>query len=354
MSRILMRAALAMVPAALLAIGSVAHAHTATTIMSGLNSPRGLAVAPDGSVYVAEAGMGGAYEYVSSSGTYRFGATGSVSRYARGVQSRVVTGLPSIVTPHGLNGPHDVAMQGVGHGYVTIGLGSAPQTRMQFPAPAHALGTVVRFAPHGGWNIVADLARFEATHNPDMGLVDSNPYGIAVAGNHLFATDAGGNTLLGVRPNGSIGLLGVFGTQMSTLPFPPFSPVPMEAVPTAVAIGPDGALYVSELTGFPFEAGRARIHRVVPGAAPTVYAAGFTTIIDLEFDASGAMWVLQYPVPGLGPQFGSLIRVEGGVRTTVLDGLVDVTSFALGKRGEIYLSSGAFSIGTGTVVRIDP
>jgi hypothetical protein len=41
--------------------------------------------------------------------------------------------------------------------------------------------------------------------------------------------------------------------------------VPAEAVPTAVAVGPDGAYYVSELTGFPFSKGAARIWRVAPG-----------------------------------------------------------------------------------------
>lgn len=56
----------------------------------------------------------------------------------------------------------------------------------------------------------------------------------------------------------------------------PGTKMPMESVPTSVAYGPDGALYVSELTGFPFPAGASTIWRVVPGKAPTVYATGLT------------------------------------------------------------------------------
>jgi hypothetical protein len=40
-----------------------------------------------------------------------------------------------------------------------------------------------------------------------------------------------------------------------------------KTVPNSVAQGPDGAYYVGELTGVPFEAGAARVYRVVPGRA---------------------------------------------------------------------------------------
>jgi len=43
--------------------------------------------------------------------------------------------------------------------------------------------------------------------------------------------------------------------------------VKAQAVPTSVAIGPDGALYVSLLRGVPSDPGTPYIHRVVPGAS---------------------------------------------------------------------------------------
>ena len=73
--------------------------------------------------------------------------------------------------------------------------------------------------------------------------------------------------------------------------------VTVQSVPTSVAVGPDGALYAGELTGFPFNPGDARVWRVVPGHAPTVYARGFTNISAIAFDRSGEVIVPGALVP---------------------------------------------------------
>ena len=75
------------------------------------------------------------------------------------------------------------------------------------------------------------------------------------------------------------------------LPFgPPF--VDMQAVPTAVVEGPDGAYYMSQLTGFPFPIGGANIYRVNPRTgAYKVFKGGFTNIMDLAFDKHGTLYV---------------------------------------------------------------
>ena len=71
---------------------------------------------------------------------------------------------------------------------------------------------------------------------------------------------------------------------------------------TSVAIGPDGALYVGELTGFPAPVGASRVWRIEPdarharcGVSPdcSVVAEGFTSIVDLAFDASGRLYVVE-------------------------------------------------------------
>jgi hypothetical protein len=72
-------------------------------------------------------------------------------------------------------------------------------------------------------------------------------------------------------------------------PAPDGTVIPMHFVPTTVARGPDGAFYVGQLTGFPFPVGGARVWRVEPGSAPTVYASGFTNIIDIAFDRRGRL-----------------------------------------------------------------
>ena len=88
-------------------------------------------------------------------------------------------------------------------------------------------------------------------------------------------------SLLHVAANGTVETLAAFPTQAN--PIFPFGPPTIESVPTTVARGPDGALYVGELTGFPFVQGLARIFRVVPGQSPVAVCGGFKAIIDVAF-----------------------------------------------------------------------
>src|SRR2546421_351552 len=76
----------------------------------------------------------------------------------------------------------------------------------------------------------------------------------------------------------------------------------IQSVPTSVAIGPDGAYYVGELTGFPAPLGLSRVWRVEPGsrhvrcgvsAACAVAVSARTSIIDLAFGPDGKLYVAQ-------------------------------------------------------------
>jgi hypothetical protein len=139
---------------------------------------------------------------------------------------------------------------------------------------------------------------------------------VAVTSGGLAVTDAAGNTLLRVSANGAISTLAVFPGRMvdapSFLGLPPGTQIPMEAVPTSVVQGPDGAFYVGQLTGFPYPPGAARVYRVLPGQAPTIYAEGFTNIIDIGFSSDGTLYVLEIAHHGLlsFDPTGALIRVE--------------------------------------------
>ena len=85
----------------------------------------------------------------------------------------------------------------------------------------------------------------------------------------------------------------------------------MQAVPTGVVKGPDGALYMSQLTGFPFLLGGANVYRLDPRAvARTVYATGFTNAIDLDFGKHGTLYVLNIDLdsPPLGPSTASAVH----------------------------------------------
>ncbi|HEU0318382.1 MAG TPA: ScyD/ScyE family protein, partial [Solirubrobacteraceae bacterium] len=130
-------------------------------------------------------------------------------------------------------------------------------------------------------------------------------------------------------------------------------PASAQSVPTSVAVGPDGALYVGELTGYPFALGSARVWRVVPGAAPTVYATAFTTISALAFDHAGRLLVLEIDRNGLNDTrgIGELIRLGAGRPTTrtvlASSGLVYPTGVAVGPDGSIYISNDGSAPGNG-------
>jgi hypothetical protein len=333
-------------------------------VATHLDNPRKIFIGRDGAVYVVEAGSGGRDACIGSGAARTcVGLTGSITRVAKGTARRVVTGLVSFAPPagRGAQGPADVVVSGATY-YVLLQDSAINRRGFNDLGPdGSTAGDLVSTPPgRAAPAVLFNFAAFEAANNPDHGAgpgprfgdpaIDSDPYALVRYRGGFAVADAAGNDLLWVGPHGSVSVLAVFPTQ--TVPLtravarrigapPTMESISVQSVPTCVAVGPDGALYVGELTGVPFAAARARIWRIVPGRRPTVYAAGFTTISDLAFDGRNLL-VLEISARGLldPASPGALIRLTpGGTRTVLASaGLVAPTGLAVG-HGWIYVSN---------------
>ena len=312
---------------------------TVSVFASGLNDPRHLRFGIDGALYIAEAGSGN--------------NDGQVTRVFQGQQSVWATGFFSGASPEGefAEGLADVAPSAPGQPGLAIpiffGRLSADgvvqnSSEQMLPSPA---GHVVHIQPNGTWTPTVDVSAFEYANNP-VDDIDTDPYAIAhtnVNGLKVVA-DAAGNDLLYVNTlTNRVSLLAAF-------PDHDCNGSSVQSVPTSVVRGPDGAYYVGELTGesTPNQQGCARIYRVVPGQAPTIYATGFTNIIDLAWSRS-TLYALQLTTLGLtadNPGPGALLQVNPGAAPTLIfsanqDHFLFVpTGFAIGPDRAFYVSNG--------------
>lgn len=355
-----------------LSLGTASQASSFEVLINdGLNSPRKLIFGPDQQLYFTEAGTG------SSTGNcllirgeeYCYGENSTVKRWNNGVVENILTDLPSFaLSSNGrdASGAQDLAFDENGNPFVVLGWGGGNQRSSN--SVFASLGTLIQLDNLNigtGWNIVADLVDFEETNNPD-GLdgnaINSNPFALTFDGNQVIIVDAGANDVLRGTPNQGhydLTLETVFPNRLVQNPFaPPGTLIPMEAVPTAVTIGPDGAYYVGQLTGFPFPVGGANIYRIDPiTQAVTIWATGFTTIIDLEFDNNNNLFVLEYTTNSLlsNEPAGSLIKIFPNGRRQILldeeDGLIFPTGLAVGQDGYVYLANNGDEAGQGQLIR---
>lgn len=312
----------------------------------GFASPLfGLDAAPNGDILVADAGAG-------------------VANAAGGLE----IDLPGVT---------DVA---------SLGRGSMWASRAGM-IPTEDSGQSLYRISQGQTRLIANLFAYEEAQNPDGAEVDSNPFDVAsLGGSAALVADAGGNTLLRVRVNGQVETVAVFPVALaSTSNFnqlagcPPTDPfcatggaefIPAQAVPTSVAVGPDGYYYVGELKGFPAPTNESSVWRIAPGTTDAmcpsasctkVLDGGFTSIIDLVFGPDGRLYVVELDeaswaaVEIFGLVTGGTVNacdLGTGTCEEVATGLPVVTAAAFGRGDQLWVTENALVPGVAQVVAL--
>jgi hypothetical protein len=332
-----------------LALAASSYAVSVQKVAGGLDNPRALGFDTDGDLFVAEAGHGGSECLKGGPGGPEeetcVGFSSGISRIDGSVPRRVVDGYVSAADSHGaaalgidglsvLNDWRIFAVEGESQFIV-------PQTGLSQATAEKAkaqLGRLFEFAPSSA-HTIADVGGFDFKWSEEhKSLVaeqfpDANPYAVLATGGGEWVIDAASNTVDWVSSSGKVKIV-------AFIPNPPVS----DAVPTCVAKGRDGALYVGQLTGGGNTPGSASIWRVEPWDGDVnKWATGLTAITGCGFDTDGDFYAVEFSTLGFesfAPETGALVRVPPHSKSpiTVVSKLSFPNGFAA-RPHQIYVSN---------------
>lgn len=327
-------AALAVTAAVLVPVASASAAPKVSVYAKSIDNPRGLELAPDGTLYVAAAGRAGPTCLDKKKETC-FGYSSRVLSISPvGVKHTLVKGLISGGSGDGTfaAGADDVAIGPDGRVFTVTTSGTPKQIGGAPKTARPAFGKLFDVSS-GTANPLAAIDAFEWAHNSDRvkGDRNSNPYAVLALGDRQIVADAGANALLSVDASGSVSLLAVIPKNGKAQP-----------VPTTLALGPDGAVYVGELA-FGAGTGKARVWRVpLDGSAPSEFATGFTAITGIAFGPDGSLYVTEFTT-NLKKESapGAIVRRRpDGTRSTLKRrALLSPAGMTVAADGAVYVSN---------------
>jgi sugar lactone lactonase YvrE len=335
----------------------------AVVVAEGLWNPGDLAFGTDGTLYIAETGVSvGASEPGDAPPSPQ--ADGKLPQ----TPPPAVPPQVSKVAPDGTQSVLTTEVGGVGIGfysgsvYVSTGGGSVGSGFT--PQPAENTVSAVDVAT-GDARVLASLGSYEVDNNPDGLDVNPNLYGLAItADGQIYVADAGGNTIYRVdSTTGEFSLFAVVPNLTELTGATPtaeeeaMQPGPRQPVPTSVVIDAGGNVVVT-LLGESWSG--PSILSFAPDGTYTEGISGLSMIVNAALGPDGLLYVSQLTADFSGemPAPGSVIRINAdGSTEAVVDGLFFPHGIAFDAEGNLFVATNSIISGPdaplGQVLRID-
>ena len=321
-----------------------------TTIAAGLTNPRGFDWAPDGSLYLAQAGWGGDNNVAIVPGfTVDNGLTSSVGMIADGCYTAAAAGLPSALWLEAgwIWGAMDVAFLG-DEAYALLS-GAGPT----WFSPSNRSG-VYRLNGDGSMTLVGDVSSWLPDNPPVEIPFDYSPDGslfdLEADGDALLVSEAVGGQLLRVTTDGEI-------TSVADLSVD-------HLVPTGIAVDEEGNAFIGHETAAPYVDGGSKVVKVTPDGAVTDHWTDLTVVTDVALGPDGALYAAEMAT-GFSGETGEMPASSGRiVRQTGTDSSEAVVTdlaypvyIGFDDAGQLLISGPAFGpdagVGQGWLVSVD-
>jgi hypothetical protein len=331
-------------------------------VVAGLNNPRQLDLVSEDELLIAEAGKGGdlATVHDPEGGDQGIGATGAISavflpQFAKNTApNRIVTGLGSGAAKDGsfATGSDGVAARSM-HGPIYIQQTWAPPDVV----PASLVGQngrLLKARPYGDdLRSVADIAGYEAAHDPDHKGFDSDPYAVLARKHDLLVADAAANDVLRVDKHGHVHLFHVFPNVRSGACATQSDPDPSHPgcnfVPTSLATDRHGHVYVGGLSSL--TPGEARVVKLSADGRHVLRTwGGFTAVTGVAVTHDGTMYVSELFAAEKNPADPQIQGVLTKVRSNGHRSHIDVpfpAGVVVNRHGTVFVAAWSVAPDTG-------